>query len=220
MMRRVVLFASMLAACGDPLVTEQYAGTPTFEIGGAIVQANARIPASHGVASARLFWIGAASLDGEQPAELGAGFAEFSMTLFDPPPPAAAAFSDRVDVGTLGIAVVAVYADTNDDALFDPEVDRLLGASAQHVVVYTSDGVDAEDPAHAFLGALEPGYHVFEHDRASTCRFVLAADCAPEGGLVRSEDTGDVTLTLWAEPGDVQVPAPALDADVSIWSAP
>lgn len=219
MMRRLPIFAVLvLTACGDPIVTEVYEGTPIFELGGAIVQADARIPASHGVASARLFWIGADAADGEQVANLGAGFAEFSMTLFDPPPPSAAAFSDRVDRGTLGIGVIAVYADTNDDGRFDPNQDRLLGASAQHVVVHASEGVGAEDAAFDTLGALTPGYHLFEHDAPSVCRFVDASACPPEGGLVRAEDARHVTLTLWMEPTEVRVPAPALDGDTSIWA--
>ncbi len=221
MMRRALWMLGLgLVACGDPLVTERFEGTPTFELGGAIVQANARIPASHGTASARLFWIGASPDDGEQVATLGAGFAEFSMTLFDPPPASAAAFSDRVDRGALGIGVIAVYADTDDDGRFDPDQDRLLGASAQHVVVHSSEGVGVDDPAYDVLGAVAPGYHVYEHDTPSACRFVDAAACPPEGGLVLADDARNVTLTLWMEPGEVRVPAPAIDGDNSIWAQP
>lgn len=212
--------AFALVACGDPVVTEHYAGTPVFEIGGAVVQANARIPASHGVSSARLFWIGAAPGDGEQAATLGSGLAEFSITLFDPPPSSAAAFSDLVSAGTLGIGVIALYADTDDDQTFDPTQDRLLGASAQHVVVHASEGVASGDPAEAVFGLLSPGYHLFVHDQPSQCRFVDAATCPPEGSVSPAPNRGDVTLTLWSQPEEVRVPAPALEPDTSIRAQP
>lgn len=208
------------AACGDPLVGETFTGTPVFSIGGAVVQANARIPASHGDPSARLFWIGADAARSEQAATLGAALAEFSMTLFEPPPPEAAAFTHLVSEGELAIGVIALYADKNDNQTFEPTQDRLLGASAQHVVVHASAGVAAEDPAAALLGAVDPGYHLYVHDRPSQCRFVEAASCTAEGGLAAAADLGDVTLTLWQDPDQVRVPAPALDPDTTIWSTP
>lgn len=209
-----------LAGCGDPLVGDTFTGTPVFSIGGAVVQANPRVPASHGVVSARLFWIGATDAGGEQAARLDADLAEFSMTLFEPPPAEATAFGALVEQGTLGLAVIGVYADTDDDQRYDPEVDRLLGASAQHVVVHTSEGVAAGSPAAALLGELPPGYHLYEHDQPSACRFVQAASCPEEGGLRPAESPQDVTLTLWAAPEDVRVPAPALEAGASIWTTP
>lgn len=209
-----------LAGCGAPLVGEDFSGTPVFSIRGAVVQANPRIPASHGVVSARLFWIGADPAAAEQSARLDADLAEFSMTLFEPPPAAATAFDGLVGSGRLGLGVIGLYADTDDDQRYDPDVDRLLGASAQHVVVFASEGVPAGSPAEALLGVLEPGYALYVHDAPSECRFVEASTCAGEGDLRTAESLEDVTLTLWGAPEEVRVPAPRLEPGASIWATP
>ena len=201
--------------CGDPLIGPTYLGTPLFQLGGPVIQGNPRVPASHGDLSARVFWLRAPEGAEEQWARLDGGLAEFSMTFFEPPPPEAMTFSSRFSLG-----IIVLYADRNEDQRFDPAQDQLLGASAQHVVVYAQETLDAEEPSFALLGRLEPGYHVFEHDRPSRCPFVTAAACSPEGGLARTTDTGDVPLTLWTRPEGVLVPAPALGESTSIWGMP
>lgn len=216
----MVSLAAGLAGCGDPIVGETYLGTPAFQVRGPVVQRETRIPASHGTLSARVFWVGAPADAEEQPATLDGGLAEFSMTFFDPPPGEATTFTSGGGAGRLGLGIIVLYADRDEDSRFDPKQDLLLGASAQHLVVYASSAVRSEDPLFSLLGPLAPGFHLYEHDRESQCRFVAAESCAPEGRLVPAEETGAVTLTLWATPEAVIVPAPALDASASIWSAP
>lgn len=212
-----MLVASLLTGCGEALVDEVYLGTPMFRLGGPVVQGNPRIPSSHGDLSARLFWVGASSEAEEQAVKLDGDLAAFSMTLFDPPPSASTAFSERVARGALGFAIVVLYADRDGDGRYDAMRDLLLGASAQHVVVFTSEGVQSGTPGEALLGALSPGYHLFVQEQPSQCRFVTAATCTPEGRLVPAPGA-EVPLTLWPTADEVRVPAPALDAQQSIWS--
>lgn len=214
-MRHLVLIA--LCACGDPLVGSSFSGTPELSLGGVVVQSNTRIPSSHGPLGIGVFWISAADARVEQRARLDSGLAEFSLTLFDPPPQEAAAFSDLLPGGTLAMGVIVLYADADESGDLDLSQDLLLGASAQHVLVHAWSAVEPDTPAAALLGTIGTGYHVYQHDRPSACRFVDAEGCAGEGGLLSFEETGNIPLNLWAEPDQVIVPAPALRSG-SIWT--
>lgn len=218
--RRFSLLFLALAGCGDPLVGPSYVGTPELEVRGVVRQAGSRIPSAHGPLKLSVFWIGAAGGGGgavEQEARLESGIAEYSMKLFDAPTSEASGFTALMPDSPLALGVIALYADKDDNGRLDLSTDLLIGASAQHLVVFAGRAIAAESPAAALLGSLGPGYHVVQHDRASSCHFVDAARCAPEGGLVEVVQPSTVALTLWQFPEEVVVPAPALSAG-TIWS--
>lgn len=218
----LLAFASF--ACGDPLIGSRFAGTPDVSLGGAVRLADLRVPGDHGELALRVFWIGAPSGGGapvEQEARLDSGFAEYSMTLFDAPPPGASAFSSLLDGAPLALGVIALYADRNGNGALELDEDLLLGATAQHLLVFAGATITEGDPAAALLGAIPAGYHVFEHDRESACHFVDAASCAPEGGLARVSALDKVALSIWSEPEKVIVPAPAIaSGGASVWAVP
>lgn len=217
---RLSLLVLALAACGDPLVGPSYVGTPELEVHGVVRQANSRIPSAHGALRLSVFWIGAVGGGGggvEQEARLESGLAEYSMKLFDAPAEGASGFGSLMPDSPLALGVIALYADKNENGRLDLDADLLLGASAQHLVVFAGRAIAAGSPAAALLGPLGAGYHVVEHDRPSLCHFVDAARCAPEGGLVEVARPSTVALTLWELPEQVVVPAPAL-AGGTVWS--
>jgi hypothetical protein len=221
----LILGTVCLAACGDPVVSETFVGTPELELGGVVRQANARIPSTHGNLVLSVFWIGANNdaRPVEQDARLGSGLAEYSMTLFDPPPVSAGTFSELLDGAELAIGVIALYADKNDDGALDLTNDLLLGASEQHLLVYAGKEISASSPAAQLLGPISAGYHVYRHEQQSLCQFVSAASCSPEGTLVPATDVGAVSLVLWPEPEQVIVPAPLVlyqGTEMSVWAVP
>jgi hypothetical protein len=225
-MRRIVsiAFVSFMTACGDPLIGESYRGTPALTIGGVVMQASSRIPSNHGPLALSIFWIGATNGEPwpiEQEGLLDSGLAEYSMILFDPPPASASRFSALTGGGALAIGVIALYADKNENGVLELEGDLLLGASAQHLLVYAGADIPETSAASSLLGPIAAGYHIYGHDRPSVCRFIDAAHCAPEGALAPA-DARAVSLTLWMTPEEVVVPAPAMMQNgeiTSVWSA-
>lgn len=207
-----LLIATGLVACGDPLVGETYLGTPIFELAGPVKTEVARVPAGHGPVRARLFWVGAGSVPLEQEAELSSQLLGFSMHLFEAPP--ASALHGELGIG---LAIIALFADVDGDGVFDGAQDLLLGASRQHLVVHAPRPVRAGDPAADLVGLLPAGYHLFEHDAPSQCRFEVVAECEPEGRLVPAPGS-EVVLNLWGEAHLVRVPAPLLSPGRSIWA--
>lgn len=212
----------LLSACGDPLVSETFVGTPELQLGGVVLQGNSRIPSMHGALALSVFWIGANNdlRPVEQEARLDSGLAEYSMTLFDPPPTEASGFSELVGGAELAIGVIALYADKNEDGALDLTNDLLLGASSQHLLVYAGQEISATSEAAELLGPIAAGYHVYRHEQTSACHFVTASNCAPEGSLLPAENTGAVSLVLWPVPEDVIVPAPLLlygGTERSVW---
>jgi hypothetical protein len=159
----------------------------------------------------------------EQTAQLDSGLGAFSMTLFDPPPPDASAFSDLVSRGQLALGVIVLYADKDNSGDLGLSQDLLLGASARHIVVHSTEAISAEDPAAALLGAIRPGYHLYYLEGPAGCRFVEAAQCDSEGTLVPAPDLEAVSLLLWSTPEEVLVPAPGRPTatpEQSIWASP
>lgn len=226
-MRKLAFIAlALLSACGPPLVQESFLGTPVFELGGTVAQANLRIPGDHGEVHLSLLWIGvgadAAAPPVEQRTELDSALGAYSMTLFEAPPVEATTFSDLVPPGRLGLAVLALYADVDGDGLLDLERDVLLGAGRQHLLAWSSAAIPADAPGARLVGALGPGYQLLEQDVPGECPFVATASCAPEGLLTPAPATDPVILTLWPDAEQVLVPAPRVDADApegpSIWS--
>lgn len=220
-MRRLACVLGLaLAACGDPLVESSYVGTPQLTVRGVVQQvSDMRIPAMHGPLALSVFWIGTgttATPPLEQEARLDSGLGEYTMTMFDAPPAEARRFSTLTPGVELAIGVLALYADQDTSGTLALDRDLLLGASAQHVVVFTSADVPGDSRAGRLVGALRAGYHVLVHDRRSACRFYAAQACTAEGALLPAGEAPSVTLTLWDTPDLVVVPAPALDAG-SVW---
>lgn len=222
-MRACITALAALVGCGDPLVGAAYEGTPRITLGGTVIQPGTRIPGMHGPLALSVFWIGADSgaAPVEQAARLDSGVAQYAMTLFDAPPAGAAGFSDLSGGAALALGVIALYADRDGDGALSLSRDLLLGASAQHVIAFSERGVDEGMPAHTLTGTLSAGYHVLAHQVPSQCAFVRAATCPPEGALGEVADRSAITLSLWPQPEDVVVPAPALArgaAAGSIWT--
>lgn len=225
-MKKLLCLVSLCLSCGQPLVASEFSGTPVFTVGGAVNSSSARVPANHGPLELSVFWVGApsqGSLQAEQSAQLDSGLGAFSMTLFDPPTVEASGFSDLVLSGQLALGVIVLYADKDSSGGLELSQDLLLGASARHVVVHATEPITASDPAAELVGALEPGYHLFYLEGPAGCRFVDAAQCPSEGRLVPAPDLGAVSLSLWATPQEVIVPAPgrpSTEPEGSIWVAP
>lgn len=199
------------ASCGPPLVGSNFYGTPQFSVGGAVVSVVSRVPSSHGRLELSVLWVGAAqpgSQPVEQQAQLDSELGAFTMTLFDPPSQAASGFSDLVNEGQLAVGVIVLYADQNGSGALEPAQDLLLGASAQHVVVYSEGPVAPQELAAELVGPLEAGYHLLQLDGESTCRLVQATECQGQGKLLATSDLDEVTLSLWGTAEEVRVPAP------------
>ncbi|MFO0725256.1 MAG: hypothetical protein U1E65_15850 [Myxococcota bacterium] len=220
-MRKLILILILGTGCGEPLVGSDYIGTPELSVRGTVQQISGRIPADHGDLALGVFWIGTSSgaaAGVEQDAHLDAGLGAYTMRLFDAPPESALHFSAIAGDAPLGLGVVALYADQNHSGAFEPEGDLLLGASPQHLVVFAARALPGSSPAAALLGEISAGYHLFVHDRTSTCRFIAAERCAAEGGLSEVAADASVPLTLWDDPMMVVVPAPKLPSGASVWS--
>lgn len=212
-MRSNALILPLLLGCGDPIVGDDYLGTPVFALQGSVVQAE---PAPVDDARLSLFWIGLDSRTHdrgvvEQRTTLDSAFARFNLAVFNAPPPEALAFDGA------GIALLVVYADGNDnDALnadlrdSDAGPDTILGASPTHLVVYATARLSGAGRAAEILGDLEPGYHLFETDDSS-CAFARAFDCVGAGTLrkVQPEDAA-LFIRLESSPDAVMVPNPAV----------
>lgn len=205
--------------CGDPLVGEDYLGTPLFEVHGGVQRVSVgREPADHGEVRLSLFWIGFDSASEqrdvvEQRTDLDPALAGFSMAAFDAPPEEALTF----DGGTaaVGIALIVLYADGNANeqlnAAETPETgpDVLLGASETHVVAYADRPVTDGSPAAAILGTVGPGFHLFENSGAHTCPFTSPDGCDGRGALTAVEpEAANVVLTLHDDARAVRVPNP------------
>lgn len=225
-MNKLLWLLPLCISCGQPLVASDFSGTPVFTVGGAVNSNFARVPANHGPLELSVFWVGASAQDSlqvEQTAQLDSGLGAFSMTLFDPPPAEASGFSDLVLTGQLAIGVIVLYADKDGSGGLELSQDLLLGASARHVVVHATERIAEGAPAASLLGTIEPGYHLFSLEGPAGCRFVDAAMCPSEGTLRPASDLGAVSLSLWATPEEVIVPAPgrpASDPEGSIWVTP
>jgi len=225
-LNKLLWLLPLCLSCGQPLVASEFSGTPVFTVGGAVNSSSARVPANHGPLELSVFWVGAraqGSLQVEQSAQLDSGLGAFSMTLFDPPSVEASGFSDLVLSGQLALGVIVLYADKDSSGGLELSQDLLLGASARHVVVHTTEPISADAPAADLVGAIEPGYHLFYLEGPAGCRFVDAAECPSEGLLVPAPDLGAVSLSLWATPQEVLVPAPgrpATEPEGSIWVTP
>lgn len=213
------LLALLVVGCGDPLVGEDYLGTPAFEIHGAVQQA--RGGADVRGARLSLFWIGFDSQTQarqvvEQRVTVDHAFARFDLALFDDPPPEALTFDGA------GIALIVVYADRNESGGLNSEVrtpeegpDVILGAAATHVVAFASRALEPDGRAGRVLGAIDAGYHLFESSD-STCHFIEATQCIGQGALRRVDAAEtDVLLDLHPTPETVVVPNPAVPGSSS-----
>lgn len=215
----LALLTLALAACGEPLVGARYLGTPALVVRGPVEQQSARVPADHGPLSLGVLWIGSSTTGPggiEQDARLGAALGEYSMQLFDAPPEGALHFTALASP-PIGLGVIALYADRDDSGALELADDLLLGASPGHVVAFTPSAIEGGTRGAALLGAIGAGYHVFALDTESTCRFIDAAACTPEGRLTEVEAQTTVPLVLWDAPEDVVVPAPKLGDTDTIW---
>ena len=211
-----------MAACGEPLVSTEYLGTPELTVSGGVIQADTRVPSDHGEVKLSLLWIGtqgALDAEREQQATLGADLGEYTMTLFDPPAETVTTFSDLMIQGRLGLAVIVLYADADGSGRLEIGEDVLLGASAQHVVGWSSRPIEPDSPAALLAGEGPAGYRLYELDVESRCRFVSAEACPGEGQLIEVGANRRVALTLWRTAESVVVPAPKLtpNSSVSVW---
>ena len=217
------ILIALLLGCGDPIVGDDYLGTPVFALQGAVVQSE---PAPVDDARLSLFWIGFDSRTHdrnvvEQRTTLDAAFARFNLAVFDAPPPEALAFDGA------GIALLVVYADGNDNDALNADLrstdggpDTILGASPTHLVVYATDRLAGEGRAAGILGELEPGYHLFETDDSS-CAFARAFDCVGAGGLRKvSPEEAELFIRLESSADAVMVPNPAVPGQGSVTDPP
>lgn len=205
-------------ACGDPLIGPGYSGTPLFSLGGAVIQPDARVPSSHGGLQLGVFWVGG---DGqvEQRARLDSGLAEYTLTLFDPPPESAFGFASLVPDRSLAIGVMVLYAEADQQSGLDPGRDLILGAAAQHLLVYAAAPLTEGGAGASVFGPLGPGYHLFAQAEPSTCHFLDADRCPAQGPPVAADPERAVPLSLWSRPDQVLVPAPAL-GPAPLWATP
>lgn len=208
----------VLLGCGDPLIGPGYSGTPAFTVGGTVLQGNLRVPASHGALELGVFWI-AQPAQVEQQARLEAGLAEYHLTLFEPPPPSAFGFDSLAPAETLAIAVMVLYAEVDGRPGLTSDGDLVLGASAQHLLVYADPGLTPGPTLAAALPGLTPGYQLYAQSETSTCTFDRATTCTAAGPPVRVDTLDQVPLTLWPTPAEVRVPSPAL-GDRPLWATP
>lgn len=213
-----LLALGILSGCGDPLVGPGYSGTPLFSLGGAVIQPDLRVPSSHGDLRLGVFWVGG---DGqvEQRARLDSGLAEYTLTLFEPPPDSAFGFLSLVPADTLAIGVMVLYAEVDPGGGFDPSSDLILGAAAQHLLVYVAEALVEGGAGASVFGPRGPGYHLFAQTEPSRCHLLEASGC-PAQGLPQAADPNlPVPLSLWSRPDQVLVPAPALGA-APLWATP
>jgi len=230
-MRRASWIAFIAAAaCGDPLVGPDFLGTPAFGLSGDVQRPEVGASPADENLRLSLFWIGFDSTSSrlpviEQHTLLGAGLASFELTLFDAPPEEALRFGDLTGSADIdvGIALIVLYADRNANELLNAENSRLeespdvvLGASMDHLVVYTTHAIEQGTAAWDLLGELEAGYHLYSNAGGRTCPFTQNQSCIGEGPLARVDPESEtVVLTLWPTPEQVLVPNPAVPRGTS-----
>ncbi len=223
-----ILAATALgAACGDPLVGEDFLGTPTLTLTGQVtVRPGVPEPSRPRLS---LFWLGFDTTDlsrssMEQRVEVENRFpATFSMAVFDPPPDEAMPYHEPDDpTARVGVAFLAVYADLNENGFmnsnsFDAQgPDQLIGASPHHVLVYASKGLPEGTETSRLLGLpLEPGYSLLVSSSIdsrgdSSCVYGAELQCQGKAMLsATTPGTSPLELEITGNPQTVVLPQPA-----------
>lgn len=186
----LVLLASS-AACDGALVDGTYRGEPLLTVQGELKVIDKTAsgapakPLPAGQLRLAVLWLGAVgaatgelfSADVEQSLTPVAVFpARYRVALYAPPP-AAAVLRDSAE-GAYALGVLAAYVDANGNGAFDRDIDGLVGgATAQRVVVYAPQGLQATWLTQP-IGA---GYHRMVAQGAGTAckksgRVTLAID--------------------------------------------
>lgn len=153
--------ALMLGApgCGDPLIDEQYAGTPRFRVRGSVTGASESVDVDNPELTISLFWVTGGAAPGErnvlteQPGTaLRAEFyRSFELLLFDEP-------GDSILLRTpsgarYGVARLGAYRDENGNGHRD-ETEALLGTSNGRLLLRAPQDLTArESPTGARLPA-------------------------------------------------------------------
>lgn len=220
-MKGLALALAVATGCGTPLIEEGFWGTPTFRVAGAVDRSGDAQPPAEPLRLS-LFWIGYDSRTEptrpvEQRAALDAGLGRFDMRVFGDPEARALGFSRIAGGVGLGLALIVLYADQNDNQSLNSYTpfaeggpDQVVGASAKHLVVYAAGPLPPDSPAAEMLGAIPGGYHLYRFEGPLACRFAAATGCFGNGVLVREPSQSSVTLTLYESPGQVVVPSPAV----------
>lgn len=228
MTRTLCALALLAAACGDPLVGQQFLGTPTLTLSGQVtVRPGVPEPSRPRLS---LFWLGFDTTDLsrsalEQRVEVANRFpAAFTMAVFDPPPIEAMPYHEPDDPDArVGVAFLVVYSDLNDNGFMNSDTfraegpDQLIGASPHHVIVYASKGLPEGTRTAELLGLpLSPGYTLLvsssvEARGDATCGYGANLQCGSAKAALTptTADDAPLELEITGNPQSVLLPKPA-----------
>ncbi|MFZ4580258.1 MAG: hypothetical protein ACOYOB_17890 [Myxococcota bacterium] len=182
------LFAAVLPACLvlsgclDPLVDATYHGEPLLHVEGRVLL-KPPVPAEgtntppeldfpSGTLRLAVFWSVAplgSPLAGVQTIEQSAVTtsvfpAVYTLTLYTPPPDAVL-HTDPGGTGRYALGLVLVYVDVNNDGVWEPDLDVLVGGAPRRALMYTPEGA-----AGPHFAALPPGYHRLKQNAIKGCK--------------------------------------------------
>ena len=183
----------VLCACGDALVDGDYRGEPLITIRGEILQDEPLGPTA-GPVLVSVFWGATTDTTGpqvEQALRVRTEFpSRYMLEVFKPP-------SDEVMFDTPGgdqhisMGLILLYEDANDDALYSPDTDTIIGTSRSSVLIWI-DEIYGEAPAAEMPS--ERSYIVGTVDNES---------CAGPPGLGDADSVSLVVGTLCEELADL-----------------
>lgn len=213
---RPALGLLLLAGC-DPLVGEDYLGTPAFALSGQIEREGEGVSFAEERLRLSLFWIGLDSRSEvtprvEQRTALDLGLLSFRVSLFGDPPIEALNRESRSIPSGVGIALIALYADENENETLNSYApnaegpDLIVGASPTHLVVFSAQPLAGD----GLLQAAPAGYHLYRNTSGAVCPFVRAQTCQGHGRLERVEPDDPIVLTLYPRASEVLVPNPSV----------
>lgn len=227
MSRLVSLAILALAAC-DSQVDGDHQGTPLAEIGGS-VRNTRTLPT--GDAEVVLVWqnsSGSPDITATDAVEVDGSFpAQFTLSIFEPPPDALLNNFNGVDVGVAYIVAGELGADYSDE-----DGAGILGAEENHLLVYVPDGVPAgSDASYILRGTPAPGFHIYnmhklteqeQTDRAACVETLGNEASIPEtfeqcGGFPSFDDFVPTTTDL-ATPLDVELIDDLSDLELPNWT--
>lgn len=161
-----------LVGCGDPLVSAGYPGEPLVELEGRLRVADVEhLLQVEGAMRLGLFWTGDPSTFAER--EGVTDFADqqvvisnfpgfFEGRVYAPPPPSVRRPPPGGGCGTVAIGSLLLYIDAEHNQRWDRGLDNLVGAAAEHLLLWTDGQAEL-----AGLGRLSRGYHALAIDRAT-----------------------------------------------------
>jgi hypothetical protein len=192
----VALCLTMLAGCGDPMVSADYRGEPIFLLNGVIESVGpGSVQLAPGeTALVSMFW--SVSLSRRAPRLLPQDSvtaavqfpSTFEVRFFDPPEPKHLVADD----GRYGVGLLLAFVDADGDLAFDPG-ERLIGGSLDVAIIWASETIPPNESP--FARELPSGFSLIDRPFATCMRRPPRDDREPlvQGGQRGPSCASDAT---------------------------